>query len=260
MTNEQMEAYLRRIRYTGSRELTGATLDALIRAHITSVPFENLTVCEFQQVPSLDPEELYVKFVENRRGGYCFEQNTIFHHLLMAMGFDAYPVSVRIVRNEGPLGPFVHKGVIVKTGDGKRWYCDVGFGGPGPRGAVEISQAEQEIHGDTVRCQFLEYENVLIQSRKPDGSWGNVFRFCLFPSEEVDFLPLNFYISGKPGQGFRARRMINLTLPNGSKALTGDHYTHREDGRIVCEKDVTDRKELQELLRTEFGLDVELPE
>ena len=259
MTHEQTEAYLRRINYTGSRELTGETLDAVIRAHITSVPFENLTCCEFQEVPSLDPQDLYVKVVENHRGGYCFELNTALHHLLMGMGFDAYPVSVRIVRNEGPLGPFVHKGVIVRTPDGKRWYCDVGFGGPGPRGAVEISEREQDIHGDTVRCQFLEYENVLIQSKKDDG-WGNVFRFCLFPSEEVDFLPLNFYISGKPGQGFRARRMINLTLPNGSKALTNDHYTCRIDGQVVEERDVTDRQELKKLLREEFGLTVELPD
>ena len=43
MTNEQMEAYLSRINYTGSRELTGETLDAVIRAHIMSVPFENRT-------------------------------------------------------------------------------------------------------------------------------------------------------------------------------------------------------------------------
>ena len=110
-----------------------------------------------------------------------------------------------------------------------------------------------------MRCQFLEYETVVIQSKKGE-EWGNVFRFCLFPSEEVDFLPLNYYIAGKPGQGFRARRMINLTLPNGSKALTGDHYTHRENGEIVCEKDVTDRQELETLLREEFGLDVKLPD
>ena len=96
MTNEQLENYLKRIGYQGSRELTAKTLDRLIWAHITSVPFENITVFDYDQVPSLDPEDLYEKIVEQHRGGYCFELNTALHGLLLAMGFDAYPVVVRI--------------------------------------------------------------------------------------------------------------------------------------------------------------------
>ncbi len=59
--------------------------------------------------------------------------------------------------------------------------------------------------------------------------------------------------------GFRANRTVNLTLPNGSKALSGNHLTIREDGRVI-ERDLTSREEIETVLREEFGLDVELPE
>ena len=137
MNKQQLEAYLDRIGYTGSRELTGATLDALIRAHVSTVPFENLDPCEFGITPSLEEEDLFRKIVENRRGGYCFELNTALHSLLLAMGFDAYPVVVRIIMGPGPARPYAHKGVVVRA-EGKLWYCDVGFGGPGPKGVVEM--------------------------------------------------------------------------------------------------------------------------
>ena len=67
MTEQQLEKYLERIGYTGSRELTAENLDALIKAHISTVPFENITVYDFDEVPSLDPEDLYKKIVEDHR-------------------------------------------------------------------------------------------------------------------------------------------------------------------------------------------------
>ena len=255
MTEQQLDKYLERIGYTGTRELTAENLDALIRAHITTVPFENITVYDFDQVPSLDPEDLYKKIVEDRRGGYCFELNTSLHNLLTSFGYDAYPVVVRIVVMGGPLRPYAHKGVIAMA-EGKKWYCDVGYGGPGPKGALEISAREQEIGGFIYRCFFRE-DDFIIQ-KKDAEAWGNVLILTGRPIEPCDFIPLNFYIAKNPTSLFRDHRIANLTLPDGSKALTGEHFTLRKGGTVI-ERDCADKAEVEALLREEFGIDVTLP-
>ena len=254
MTEQQLEKYLERIGYTGSRELTAENLDALIKAHLSTVPFENITVYDFDEVPSLDPEDLYKKIVEDHRGGYCFELNTSLHNLLSSFGYDAYPVVVRIVVMGGPLRPYAHKGVIAMA-EGRKWYCDVGYGGPGPKGAMEISAKEREIGGITYRCFFRE-SDFIIQKKDAEG-WTNVLILTGRPIEPCDFIPLNYYIAKNPTSVFRDHRIANLTMSDGSKALTGNHYTLRK-GDLVIERDCADIAEVETLLRDEFGIDVDL--
>ena len=257
MTEQQLDKYLARIGYEGDRSLTGKTLDDVIWAHISTVPFENITVFDFDQVPSLEPEDLYEKIVEQRRGGYCFELNTSLHHLLMAMGFEAFPVVVRLIVMPGPPRPYAHKGVVAMA-EGKRWYCDVGYGGPGPKGVVEIREGEQTVGGLTFRGSFEKKEGAFFIERKDPDGWHDVLYFPLHPIEPCDYIPLNYYIAKNPNSPFRMRRTVNLTLPDGSKALTDGHYTLRR-GDLVIERDCADKAQVETLLRDEFGMDVDLP-
>ncbi len=72
-----IDAYFRRIGYSGRGEPSLATLHALCAAHVLSIPFENLDVLLGRGV-SLDPEAVDRKILHDGRGGYCFEQNTLF--------------------------------------------------------------------------------------------------------------------------------------------------------------------------------------
>ena len=257
MNSQQVEAYLDRIGYTGSRELTGETLDKLIWAHISTVPFESLDLHEYGIVPSLNEDDLYNKFVVRRRGGYCFEQNTIFGALLRDLGFPVYGVCVRLLGRPGPLRAFSHKGLVVHA-EGKDWYCDVGYGGPGPKGVMEIREGEQTVGGLTYRGSFEKKEGAFFIERKDPVGWHDVLYFPLHAIEPCDYIPLNFYIAKNPGSPFRARRTVNLTLPDGSKALTDRHDPLRR-GDLVIERDCADKTELETLLRDEFGIDIDLP-
>jgi hypothetical protein len=49
------------------------TLDALIDAHVRSVPFENIDIYDDEADISLNIGDLYEKIVVSGRGGYCFE-------------------------------------------------------------------------------------------------------------------------------------------------------------------------------------------
>ena len=155
-----IQAYLDRIGYRGTRELNADNLSALIRAHLETVPFENLLIVVEGGVPSLEPEDLYRKVVENHRGGWCFELNKIFYLLLKALGYECYPVPVRVLGRPEPC-PISHRGTIVVL-DGRRWYVDVGFGGMGPKGIINMEDSGiQTIVGEHFRAAW-EGENCVI--------------------------------------------------------------------------------------------------
>jgi len=142
-----LEAYLARMGYTGSRELTRETLNALVYAHQCSIPFENLSCCDYDEPVVLDIPSLYDKIVNRKRGGYCFELNGIFAAMLRAFGFDAYSTMCRLARTD-ELRPVMHRGVVVRL-DGKHYFCDVGYGGPMAPFAIELSPERQTFYGET---------------------------------------------------------------------------------------------------------------
>jgi N-hydroxyarylamine O-acetyltransferase len=79
-----LDAYFRRIGYEGSTEPGLATLAALQSCHAGRIPFENLDVLLGRPI-RLDPESLQRKVVHEGRGGYCFEHNTLFQHVLRSL-------------------------------------------------------------------------------------------------------------------------------------------------------------------------------
>jgi N-hydroxyarylamine O-acetyltransferase len=60
-------------------------LDAIHLAHATTIPFENLDILLGRPI-RLDLVSLQDKLVRDRRGGYCFEHNTLLAAALEAVG------------------------------------------------------------------------------------------------------------------------------------------------------------------------------
>ena len=71
-----LDAYLARIGYEGPREPSLLALRGIVAAHSAAIAFENIDVLLKRDV-SLDLATLQRKLVHRRRGGYCFEQNTL---------------------------------------------------------------------------------------------------------------------------------------------------------------------------------------
>ena len=154
MNADQTQAYLDRIGCPMPEKISEESLRRLTRAHLQEVPFENLEVTEEGHQPSLEPENLYRKVVENRRGGYCFELNKLYYLLLKALGYECYPVPVRVLMGRPEPRPFSHRGILVLL-NGQRWYVDVGFGGLGPKGIINVDETGlQTIVGETFRVTW----------------------------------------------------------------------------------------------------------
>lgn len=126
LDSQQLDRYFARIRYRGPRDPTLGTLRALHRAHLMAIPFENLDV--HLGVPiTLDPDAMFTKLVDERRGGWCFEMNGVFGRVLETLGFDVRYVSAAVGREtRGWRAQGNHLALVVRLD--RAWIADVGFG------------------------------------------------------------------------------------------------------------------------------------
>lgn len=251
MDDGRKKAYLARLAYEGEIRQDAETLNRLIRAHLEHIPFENLEVFEQKMVPELTPEVLYEKIIVRKRGGYCYELNTLFEELLKSLGFSVYPAAARVLWKKTELPPLAHMLLICGI-SGKKYCCDVGYGGPGPKGPVLLEEGEQVIAGERFLINRKEKRTFRIL-RQYHGEWKPVLMFEDVPFMSQDFRLLNFYCSKNPEILFTRKRVVNLCTKTGSKALMDMELTVRE-GETVRKKVYRNREELERGLREEFGL------
>lgn len=249
----QLQAYLDRIGYPAGLERTPENLHRLIRCHLETVPFENLDFCYHPKRMSTRPEDMYHKVVERRRGGVCFELNSIFYWLLEQLGYEVYPLHVRLSRGPGIPAPITHRGNMVVL-DGKKYFCDVGYGGPGPKGLVCVDGPEiQVVANEPFK---VERDGLYVTiSRQEEGKWLPNILFADIPAVNEDFEFLLFAFSMDPQSHFVTKRIVNLCLPDGDfLALTDMEFSARKNGeklhRVLQSED-----EVREVLRTEFGIE-----
>jgi len=126
----KLDPYLRRIGMTAPGRPSVDLLGEVLRAHVTSVPFENLDV-QFGRRLSTSIEAAYEKIVERGRGGWCYEQNGLFGLILSEIGFETTRVAAAVMRaDRGEIATANHLCLLVKPDDvDQTFLVDVGFGG-----------------------------------------------------------------------------------------------------------------------------------
>ncbi|MCD8249854.1 MAG: arylamine N-acetyltransferase [Lachnospiraceae bacterium] len=98
MNQTMLEAYFGRLGLPDTALRGEEYLSKLVRAHLEQIPFEDIDVYDFHKIPDLSEDALFEKLIVRKRGGYCFELNGLFLRLLQALGYEAYPVAVRITK------------------------------------------------------------------------------------------------------------------------------------------------------------------
>ena len=96
--------YLERI---GAERPTAPTPEALRDLHARhqlAVPFENLSIHLGEPIV-LDEDSLVDKIVLRRRGGFCYELNGAFGHLLTALGFAVSYLAAGVFGEGGAVSP-----------------------------------------------------------------------------------------------------------------------------------------------------------
>ncbi|MFD5418108.1 arylamine N-acetyltransferase [Streptomyces sp. NPDC127069] len=252
-------AYLARIGLGGrARELRPdlGTLYEVHRAHTAAIPFESLDVLLGRPV-ALEVKDLEDKLVHGRRGGYCYEQNSLLAAALERIGFE---VSGRGARNRtrGESLLAVTHAALVVTVEGEPWLCDAGFGYQGPREPVPLGRPGAEVRqGPWTFAVGEEEDGVLVLRIRRGDAWRDLYAFSPQRYHPVDYVVLNHYSSTHPRSSFIGRTLVQLPGDAVRKTLVGRELMRLyPDGRT--EREPVAPEGLPALLDREFGL--RLPE
>jgi N-hydroxyarylamine O-acetyltransferase len=82
-----LDGYLERIDYRGPVVPDLGCLTAIHRQHLLHIPYEDLDV-QLGRTLDLDPQRIFEKIVERKRGGWCYEMNGLLCWALREIGFE----------------------------------------------------------------------------------------------------------------------------------------------------------------------------
>ncbi len=258
LREKQCRSYLDRLGLEYPRHLDREFLDRLVRRHLEVIPFENLTQVVCHKTVSMDLEQIYEKIVLGRRGGYCFELNSLFLGLVRGLGYKGYPVACRVLRRPGLRVP-THRANVVCLGE-EEYFCDVGFGGIAClRGARMDCSTVTETEFGSFFFQ-PEYKGWLNLWHIPNGeeksAAAKIMMVAQIPSAPIDFAAANAAMCGEDSiftQGVMVQRMTQW----GPFSIDGDQYTSRgPEGKKVVQ--ISSDRELETILKDVFG--IELPQ
>lgn len=248
-----IDRYLARLDYHGSRAPTAEALKALQLAHLVAVPFENLSIHSHQPIV-LDDEALFSKIVEQRRGGFCYEANGLFAALLRALGFDVAMLSAEVAREDGSFGPpFDHMTLMVTLE--KPWLVDVGFGDSFREPLRLDEPGEQARNGRAYQIVRDDHYLVLMQ-RDGDGNedWKAQYRFTLQPHEYIDYADMCRYHQTSSQSPFTRNRICSRATPDGRLTLSGMRLITTSLEGERQEQLLADEQEYTQALREHFGI------
>jgi N-hydroxyarylamine O-acetyltransferase len=246
-----LDAYFKRIGYTGRREPTLDVLRELHLRHAQTIPFENLSVLLKWGV-RLDPKSVEQKLVRDRRGGYCFEQNLLFKLALEALGFRVAGLGARVLwYAPESVTPRTHMILRVEA-DGELFLADVGFGSQTLTGPIRLlPEVAQETPHDPFRLRPAG--NDLVMESEIRGEWRPLYRFDLAEHHPIDYEVANWYVSTCPASHFTQGLIVARPAPGRRYVLRdndlGMHTTDGTERRIL-----TSAAELRNALANVFGI------
>jgi N-hydroxyarylamine O-acetyltransferase len=253
----EIDAYLERVGFAGEARADLATLGALQGGHVVHIPFENLSPLMGEEVP-LGVEALVDKLVHRKRGGWCFEHNGLFAHVLREIGFEVTTLAAR-VRWNIPAHVTTARSHMVLLVDvrGERFLADVGFGGLTLTSPLRFEPGLEQITPHEPHRIVEDGEGFALEAFI-GGEWGRLYNFDLVPAMQADYEVSNWYLGHHPESPFvkgllcaRADHDRRHALRNTRYAI---HHRHGETERRV----ITDLAELKSVLA--YDLKIPLPE
>ena len=249
-----LDAYFARIGYTGPRVASLLVLNSIALGHAQAIPFENLDVISGRGV-SLDMVSVQQKLIQSRRGGYCFEQNGLLLQVLLALGFQAQPISarVRIGRTREMTPPRTHLFVRVEL-EGASWLTDVGVGGLSATAALRLElDVPQKTPHETRR--IIHENGVYYHQALLGEGWTDVSEFTLEVMPPIDREVANWYTSMHPQSHFRDRLMVARAASGGRRyTMLNNEFSVRDAEGKAVKRELHTKGELLAVLEEEFGL------
>jgi N-hydroxyarylamine O-acetyltransferase len=252
--------YLKRIGVDGEVKPDFSSLAAIHAAHVEAIPFEGLDPFLGRPV-KLDLKGIQEKLLYNRRGGYCFEQNTLLKAALEVIGFSVTGLAGRVrwmSAPDSPLGPRSHMLLKIDLPQGP-FLADVGFG------ACVLDQPlpfETGVERSTAMGTFLltrTGDMFSLNTLQPAG-WRTAYVFNLEPQVPSDYELANWYTSTNPAAPFMSTLIMErLTRDRRYKLVDKRLIVQLRDGVVADERVIGNADEFGQILDQTFRISPPVP-
>lgn len=244
-----IDLYLQRIDYHGSRQPTLDVLRQLHHAHMLTVPFENLDIHLGRRI-ELSLPDIYQKIVKNNRGGFCYELNGLFAWLLQQLGFEVSLLSAGVYYDDIKGPEFAHMLLYVRLQEPV--IVDVGFGDSfiEPLSLKQINQARQRED-----YRLIQQDQEIVLQRFDQGQWISRYGFTLQPRDFSDFNELCDYQQTSPESRFTNKVICSRATSKGRITLSNDRLIITADGERE-EHAIPDEAMYRRLLREQFSVNL----
>jgi len=253
-----IRAYLKRIDYDGVIYTDLPTLHSLQQHHVFGIPFETLDI--HNHIPIiLQLESLYQKVILDRRGGYCYELNTLFHRLLAISGFKVHMVAGRLLHGHGYGREFEHMALIVEL-EGKKWLVDVGYGDFSLR---PLAVEPRAIQSDG-RTFYQIVEKISVDGKEYLGvaKWNDSkqtfkieYIFTLTPRSLQEFAEMNHFHQTSRESHFARSLICSLPTPEGRISIINNKLIRTSNGNKQV-RQIVDENHRDKILEKYFHMDM----
>ena len=256
-TSVDLDAYFERIGFVGP---AWPTLDVLVELqfrHVAAIPFENLSPLLGEPVP-LDAASLQDKLVARRRGGWCFEHNLLFTHVLRSVGFEVAALAARVRWNvpHGVATPRSHCLMCVRI-NGIPYISDVGFGGLTLTAPLRLETGLVQETPHEAHRLVGEGQGYALEAQVA-GEWQRLYVFDLNEQVQADYEVSSWYLANHPESQFVKGLICARADVDRRHALRNTRYAVHHPGGRTERRFIGDVAEMKRVLVDE--LRIPLPE
>lgn len=270
-----------------------ATLALLMAGQSRFIPFENIDVVLKKRI-SMSPADVEKKLVDDHRGGYCWEQNTLLRMALEEIGYEVTPVMCRVRWGKAddsvePNTPYTHLALIVKVvststpdmnmeqddddDDGEKsksisttnyFLADVGFGGTNSMHPVDLGVGSEpqdlpEGRFRVVPSKHKDFHVLQLRVKKNDaGEWRPLYEWREEPAPLVDQECSNWFSCTYPTARFTNQMFICRIVGDDERHhILNDQYVIRKGhgaDKDVTTEQITGKKRLLCLIDEVFEI------
>lgn len=242
--------YLDRIDFKDTIVLNKNVLFKLQKKHLLNVAFENLDI-HYNRKINLSLTDIYKKIINEKRGGFCYELNGLFHSLLKQIGFDAKLISARVHIKGNDYSPeYDHLAIIVNL-ENNEFLVDVGFG----KFSLEPLKLEmnQMISDSFGKFQFDKYDKDYYRINEIKDN--NLFPQYIFKKEERKLSEFNkrceFHQTSQNSH-FTKKKLISIAKTDGRITLNNSQLKITSPG--IEEEINFDENEFESKLKQYFDI------
>lgn len=247
-----VQTYLDRIDFKDTIALNKNVLFKLQKKHLLNVAFENLDI-HYNRKINLSLTDIYKKIISEKRGGFCYELNGLFHSLLKQIGFDAKLISARVNIKDNDYSPeYDHLAIIVNL-ENNVFLVDVGFG----KFSLEPLKLEmnQMISDSFGKFQFDKYDKDYYRINEIKDN--NLFPQYIFKNEErklSEFTKRCEFHQTSQNSHFTKKKLISIAKTDGRITLNNSQL---KITRLGIEEEINfDENEFESKLKQYFDIEI----